>query len=253
MKAVLYICHGSRVKEGCNQAIEFVRQTKTNVNIPIQEVCFLELAKPTIEEGVTRCVRQGATDMIAIPVFLLAAGHVKHDIPAELNRLRNKFPFVRIHYGQPFGVHEKIIDILLERMEEQLGEIQEDAAILLVGRGSSDPDTLRDFQKITQFFRYKTNFSDVNKCFLVAATPSFNQALTQALKRNSSQIIIVPYLLFSGLLMKRMKKTIQSLETSQEIILCNYLGYHPLLQQVLIERVQQVNETIEEVCISRFG
>ena len=48
MKAVLYICHGSRIREANEQAISFIQQVMKRVDIPIQEIGFLELSEPTI-------------------------------------------------------------------------------------------------------------------------------------------------------------------------------------------------------------
>lgn len=77
MKAVLYICHGSRLKTAKEEAIQFITSCMSRIEATIQEVCFLELANPSIEDGFRTCVKRGATEIIAIPVFLLAAGHVK--------------------------------------------------------------------------------------------------------------------------------------------------------------------------------
>ncbi len=77
MKAILYICHGSRLKAAKEEAVAFITSCMNRVEVSIQEICFLELASPTIDEGFRTCVKRGATEIIVIPVFLLAAGHVK--------------------------------------------------------------------------------------------------------------------------------------------------------------------------------
>ena len=62
MEAVLYICHGSRIREASEQAISFIHQVMKKVNIPIQEIGFLELSEPTIAQSFERCVDKGATN-----------------------------------------------------------------------------------------------------------------------------------------------------------------------------------------------
>ena len=62
MKAVLYICHGSRIGEANEQAISFIHQVMKKVDIPIQEIGFLELTEPTIAGSFERCVKKGATN-----------------------------------------------------------------------------------------------------------------------------------------------------------------------------------------------
>ncbi|HZG72373.1 MAG TPA: sirohydrochlorin chelatase [Chondromyces sp.] len=243
MKAVLYICHGSRIKKGCEEALQFIEQIRPSVNAPIQEACFLELAEPSIEEGIARCVAKGATDITVIPFLLLLAGHAKVDIPQELEKAEKQFPEVQFRYGEPLGVHDAIIDIMLERMMEHQIEILPDATVLIVGRGSSDPQTLTDFAKIKALFKAKTKLNDVNVCFLAAAEPKFKAELHRLAKQNPSQLWVLPYLLFTGILMKSMQKEIRSIDNDSPIYLCHYLGYHPYLRDILIERIKEVERT----------
>ena len=69
-------------------------------------------------QGFERCVKKGATKIIAIPILLLTAAHAKIDIPNELTNLQLRFPDVEVKLGQPIGVHEKMIDLLLERLAD---------------------------------------------------------------------------------------------------------------------------------------
>lgn len=239
MKAVLYICHGSRVKKGREEALAFIEQSTPWIDAPIQEACFLELAEPTMEQGFARCVMQGATEIIVFPFLLLAAGHAKKDIPLKLNRLQAQFPQVRIHYADPLGVHEAIVDILIERMKEKQLPIEPDATVLIVGRGSSDPQTKADFTRIVQLFRSKTELNDVNISYLAASTPKFSTELKRLTHKKTSQLWVLPYLLFTGILMKSMEKEIQLLRTTKPIYLCKYLGYHPRLRDIMAVRIQE--------------
>jgi sirohydrochlorin ferrochelatase len=244
MQAVLYICHGSRVKEACEQARFFVSQAMADIDVPIQEVCFLELAEPSIEAGLRVCVERGATRVAAVPILLLTAAHAKEDIPNELAEVKQNYPDVTLTYGEPFGVHDEIVSILLERIGRE--RIAEDAMVLLVGRGSSDPDVKRDMGNIASRLQHTYPFQKVDICFLAAAEPSFEQGLEMALASGHKQVFVVPYLLFTGILMKKMERTIKKLGRG-ELILCDYLGYHPNLRKVLATRVQEAMEGEEYV------
>ncbi len=240
MQAVLYVGHGSRVKEARDQAARFMEESMGNNTEPIQEISFLELSHPTIEEGVRRCVERGATRIAVVPVLLLTAVHAKEDIPYELDRLKKRYPNIPMSYGRPFGVHSKIVDILMERIYDQDVVINDDAMVLLVGRGSSDPDVKRDLQEIANQLHAKYPFKRVETCYLAAAKPSFEEGIDQVKQYGHQQVFVVPYLLFTGILMKSMEKTIRKLSApNQEFILCEYLGYHPNLQEVVFERTTE--------------
>ncbi len=243
MQAVLYIGHGSRVTEGREQAVQMIERAIQSIHVPIQEICFLELASPTILEGVKHCVERGATKIAVVPVLLLTATHAKKDIPLEIEKAKKRYPHIQFDYGKPFGVHPKIIDSLMDRVNEKKVDIKADAMVLLVGRGSRDPDVKRDLTKIAQLLHEKHPFKKVNICFLTAAKPSFEEGLQCAKQSKHKQVFVLPYLLFTGILMKGIVKTIQQLNSEkQQFILCDSLGYHPHLLDVLLERVQQLTD-----------
>lgn len=243
MEAILYICHGSRVKEASAQAVDFIKECMKRQPNTIQEYCFLELASPTIEEAYVTCVQRGATKIKAIPVLLLTAAHAKQDIPDVLRKMKNHFPNVELKYGRPIGVSEKMVDILEERLLETNKKITENSLVLLVGRGSSDPDVKRDLSHIADLLQRRMPNTTVKDCYLTAATPSFGDSLLQAESMPVKQIFIIPYLLFTGLLMQSMQKAIGEIQrtSEQEFILCHYLGYHPKIEQAIIERIQELS------------
>ncbi|WP_153731722.1 sirohydrochlorin chelatase [Sporosarcina obsidiansis] len=245
MRAILYICHGSRVKSGQQAALAFIEKTiKTNA-APIQEACFLELAEPSIAQGIARCIERGATEIVAIPFLLLRAGHANVDIPQELREIMMHYPDVPLYYGDPIGVDERMSDVLIQRLHETSKEIAEDATILLIGRGSSDPTTKEDFAEIKKLFQEKTGLSHVSIGFLAACEPSYEEELERLLDEQPSNLYILPYLLFTGILMKTIERSLKKLNTSTTIHLCPALGYDPAIHTILIERA---NEAAERKC-----
>lgn len=206
MQAVLYIGHGSRMKEGVDEAIQFIEKSKKAINVSIQEICFLELAKPSILEGIAKCVERGATKIAVMPILLLTAVHANEDIPLELEKAKRKYPSIQFTYGKTFGIHPKMIESLYDRITEKGMENADDAVILLVGRGSSDPAVKRDLTEIGDLLQDKYHFRQVDICFLYGAEPSFNDSLPLLKQTNHKQIFIIPYLLFTGLLMNGIEK-----------------------------------------------
>lgn len=239
MDAILYICHGSRVKQAADEAVAFIHKVMQKVDAPIQEIGFLELAEPSISESFERCVEQGATTIIAVPILLLTAAHAKEDIPAELAQLQARNPEIEIKLGSPIGVHEKMINILLERINETSIPIKQNAMVLLVGRGSSDPDVKIDLTMIGKLLEQKSVMKQVEVCFLSAAEPSFEQGLERTKQVEVEQVFVIPYLFFTGILMKKIEKTIHktSRGNGPDYILCDYLGYHPIIEEILYDQI----------------
>jgi sirohydrochlorin ferrochelatase len=244
LKAVIYIGHGTRVKEGNEQFKQFIEKVKEKVMVPIQEVAFLERAKPTIQEAIDQCVQQGATTIAVVPVLLLAAGHAKSDIPEAIKQAQITFPTVTFSYGRPVGADITVIDMLIDRLREQgfsHDDItnREQATVLLVGRGSSDPQANSDLVKIARLLWELCPVDAVETCYLAATTPNFQDGLEHVLQMENKKVYVIPYLLFTGILMNRMREEIAAAnqQSEKEFVLSDYLGYHPKLVDIIVNRV----------------
>ncbi|WP_077211279.1 sirohydrochlorin chelatase [Bacillus dakarensis] len=243
MEAILYVCHGSRLQKANEEAIAFIKRCMKKNKNKITEYGFLELASPTIEEAYERCVNRGAVKIKVIPVLLLTAVHAKKDIPEALSRLREKYPSVEIRYGRPIGVHSNMIDIVTERLWEKASQISEDSFVLLVGRGSSDPSVKNDLSNIAKMLKKKIGSVLVKDCYLTGSGTSFEEAIRDAENSDAKEIYIIPYLLFTGILMTTLNKKISEISNNgnKRFILCNYLGNHPLMERILEERLSELD------------
>lgn len=238
MQAVLYVAHGSRVKAGINEATAFLTAAMEKVNVGIQELCFLELAEPSILQGVENCVKRGATSIAVVPILLLSANHLKKDIPEELETVRRHFPEIELKLGKAFGIDDRLIASLEHRLQ-QTNQSYEGANVLLIGRGSSDMAVLQDLGDIAKKLQVKAHLAEVNTCFLHGAGTSFEEALQQ-LSQQQERVFVIPYLLFSGLLKSGIEKKIATLKLENDVVvLCDCLGYDANVQAVLIERVYE--------------
>ncbi|MEI4788988.1 sirohydrochlorin chelatase [Bacillus sp. FJAT-53060] len=246
-QAVLYVGHGSRVKEAQDKAISFMRSCMPLVEADIQEICFLELNEPYIEEGFEICVKKGATHIAIVPLLLLTAVHAKSDIPVEIEKVKKRFPQVKVTYGRPIGVNQEVTKAVVVRIEEA-GYRGERARILLVGRGSSDPDVKRDVFGIADDVRSMLPRTEVLPCFITACEPNYRDVLAQLTLDEHKPVYIIPYLLFTGILMKEIESEVdQARERLQDVRLCRYIGFHPHVKAAYMERVKETILNKEDV------
>ncbi|WP_088102398.1 sirohydrochlorin chelatase [Halalkalibacter urbisdiaboli] len=252
MQAILYVGHGSRVKEGNEELLTFVEKAKKKLSsIPIQESCFIELSDPSIAAGIEACINQGATEVAVVPVLLLTANHAKMDIPIEIDKAKKRYPHVNFTYGRPLGVELTIIRILKERLESaglysskgrpEYDE-REPVSVLLVGRGSSDPDANSDLVKISRLLWEYSPISDVDVCYIAATRPTVNEGLERINRIPNKKVFVLPYLLFTGVLMKGLQEMLHTWNqnTEKEFILCSYLGFDDELVNVLVNRIEEL-------------
>ncbi|WP_341636607.1 sirohydrochlorin chelatase [Staphylococcus casei] len=244
MRGVLYVSHGSRVAEAVTEALSFIELVKAQVDVPLQETCFLELTSPNVSQGFQRLVDKGATEISVIPVLLLSAGHYFRDIPAEIEANQLKYPYVNVTYGEPLGVQQRLTEILKQRIDETNKTPNEDAKILVVGRGSYNPQTQKDLATIKTQLYEASHLPDIDVCYLAACKPSFEDALETAVNAGHSQIFIVPYLWFTGILERHIATTVERYQVDCDIIICHKLGHHEHLQQALKDRVEETFEYV---------
>lgn len=246
MKAVLLVGHGSRDKEGNEQVRQFIKKLKPQLPASLMvETCFLEFESPTVEQGIEECVRKGATHVVVIPIMLLQAGHSKIHIPAAIDEAKELYPEVSFTYGRPIGIHEEVLEILVHRLEEAgeaVNEPDKDSAVILLGRGGSDADANSDLYKITRLLWEKVNYKIVEPAFMGVTDPLVKEAVERCIKLGAKKVVILPYFLFTGILIKRLEEMIFNFgrEFPQvEFKLAEYFGFHPKLQTIIIDRIQE--------------
>ncbi len=189
-------------------------------------------------------MERGATIIKVIPVLLLTAVHAKKDIPEKLLQLKETYPSVEVRYGRPIGVHPYMIEILSEHFFNSSDSLNPDTMVILVGRGSSDPDVKRDLGTIAEMLRKRLNLKRVSDCYLTGVGPSFEQVLYDAKESGIKEIFIIPYLLFTGILMNSLKRKITYMFSDSDTnpVLCHYLGYHPSIELILKDRVLELEQ-----------
>ncbi|AEH48112.1 sirohydrochlorin chelatase [Parageobacillus thermoglucosidasius] len=256
MKAVLFVGHGSRDPEGNDQVRQFVEQLKPNIKASIHvETSFLEFGRPTIREGIDRCVSAGAREIIVIPMILLAAGHSKLHIPAEIDEAKKRYPHVAFIYGRPIGIHEQTFSILKTRLKE-IGENIEnpapETAVVLLGRGGSDPDANSDLYKISRLFWEQTNYFLVEPAFMGVTAPSLDDAVERCVKLGARKVVVLPYFLFTGVLIKRLEKKVEQYGfqyPNVNFALAGYFGFHPELKTIMLDRLEEaIGKTVVMNC-----
>lgn len=245
-RPLLMIGHGTRNERGRQTFVDFVETyKKLDASRPVI-ACFLELTKPTIQQGVEACVEQGYKEITALPILLFAARHNKFDVTNELDRSRSLYPQLNFSYGRHFGITPKIIELWRDRLakldtpEHNPHNIpREDTVLLFVGRGSSDPDANGDVCKLARIMWEGSGYKTVETCFIGITHPRLEAGFDRAYQYQPKRIIVLPYFLFTGTLMEKIFDiTAQQEEQYPEI---NFtclpeMGIAPELLQVIRDR-----------------
>ncbi len=239
---ILLVGHGSREQPGNDEFLRFCETARPHLGPERVETCFIELAAPLVPESLDRCVALGATRVIALPVILLAAGHVKVELPHELDEAKGRHPGVEFLYGRHIGLDPLVMEIVNERLaevERQAAWPAEDTAVLVVGRGSSDPDANSDLYKLARLLWESRRYPCVEACFVGVTQPSVPEGLARCRTLGARRIIVLPYFLFTGVLIPRIHRLVDEFAAAHpgvDIRVADYLNGHPKLFRVLRDR-----------------
>jgi sirohydrochlorin cobaltochelatase len=206
MTALLIVGHGTRDAEGAQDFRAFVQRVARRAPQDVEAVDggFIELSAPPVSEAVTRLIDAGHRRVAAVPLVLVAAGHAKGDIPGSLNRERLRHPGLSFSYGRPLGVHPTILSLLEARLDTVLPrEERADAAVLLVGRGSTDPDANAEVYRAARLLWEGRGIGMVETAFVSLAQPSVSEGLERCRRLGAKRIVVLPYFLFRGVLPDR--------------------------------------------------
>lgn len=105
MQSLLIVAHGSR-REEANQEIRLlIRKLAARVGPRFGHVdcAFLEMAEPSIPQGIQQCAETGATDILVVPYFLSSGHHVVENIPAEVDKKRAEYSHINIRIADYLG------------------------------------------------------------------------------------------------------------------------------------------------------
>ena len=243
---LLLVGHGSRDTEGRDRLLEFAAAYQAlDTSRPVIP-CFLELTEPTIQDGVDQCVAQGYAEISVLPILLFAARHNKFDVTNELDRARQRHPQITFYYGRHFGITPEIITLWQERLAEldtpkfnPQTISREETVLLFVGRGASDPDANGDVYKLARILWEGSGYKTVEICFIGITHPRLEEGFRRARLYDPKRIIVLPYFLFTGVLVKKVLTIAQQQQEAFPEYVVTYLpemGSHPQLMQILRNR-----------------
>ena len=238
--------HGSRDPQAVKEFINVVDKIKARIpDIPVV-FGFLEFNRPIISEALDQLRNMGIRRIIALPAMLFAAGHTKNDIPAVLNKYSAESG-IPIQYGRELGLNSLMIGAAGARLKETIDSNPifplSQTLLVVAGRGSSDPDANSNVCKITRMLVEGFGFGWGETVFSGVTFPLVDPGLRNSLKLGFKRVILLPYFLFSGVLVSRVRD--HSLKVANDnpdvqFLNAGYLSDQDLVIDTFMERIQEV-------------
>ena len=254
--ALLVIGHGSRDPRAGAELDRLVANIRALTPATAVRAGCLELAEPHVDAAVDDLVAAGASDIVAVPVVLFGAGHLKDDGPAVLGRARRRHPGVRFRLARDLGIHPAVLAVAEARARSALqavppaggarrtAEDETATAVVLVGRGSTDPDACADLVKLARLVEDGRNLGPVQAAFSAMSQPDVEAALERCRRLGVRRVAVVPLFLFAGVLVDRVGERARRWVADNdglEVSVAGHLGPDPRLAELVVERFREAS------------
>jgi len=115
-RAILLVDHGSRSAPANRVVATLARKLQKRLPGHVVRFAHMELAPPSIDAGVDACVAAGAREIVVHPFFLAPGMHSRRDVPRLARAAARRHAGVRLRVSPPLGVHDALVDVILERI-----------------------------------------------------------------------------------------------------------------------------------------
>ena len=235
--------HGSRDADAVQEFLSLAEGLRPRLPDYDLEIGFLEFARPVIREGLEALARRGNRRILAVPGMLFAAGHVKNDVPSEINEFARAHPDIDIRLGRDLAIDAKLLQAARARIESVLDDDtpRADTLLMVVGRGTNDPDANSNVSKVARMLWEGMGFGWAETCYSGVAHPRVDAGLERAARLGFPRIVVFPYFLFTGVLVRRIYDQTDGVAAAHpgiSFVKAPYLNDHPLVLDSFAERVR---------------
>ena len=249
---ILLVGHGSRNQDGNREIDRFADiWRKKNPQWQI-ETCFIEFADVLLDRGLDNAA-EGAGRVIVVPLILNAAGHVKMEIPHFIADARQRHPQVEFIYARHLGAVEPVLNILKRNLRKVMMAMDapdpKSTGVILLGRGSSDRIANGEIAKMARWLFEESDHELVDIAFTGITYPRLEMAVQRHVQQGMTQIAILPYYLFTGTLIERIKRQVARLQVQYPQITFahgQYFGFEEEIYALLNERVLEASGELDD-------
>lgn len=235
VQGIIYIAHGSKMPDKNQLFRDFVDHIIESRPESVQQLAFLEKDDENVPIITQRMIDAGVTHFLVMPMLLFPAMHAVEDIPAQLHEVLKDYPHITYRIADCFGDEPSVYKVC-ERIISEFN----DETILITAHGNkrfTEPD-----ERLTAMVEVMQQDSGQD---LVPAMLYGNLSFEEKLKSmdKDKKIIIMPYFLFDGHLVRKIKRLSQPfIEAGYDISFTETLDLDFAMTQGVLNKLAQLEE-----------
>jgi sirohydrochlorin cobaltochelatase len=247
MKTGIILCgYGTKSQQGISSffkvygALEQQLHNKYAINYG-----FIENATPNLDESINEHITNGINEIIILPALLFSGVHTTQDIPFTVQKLQKEYPKISFKLAPTLGLSEKIIELCLQLIEQQLNNLDgvaNEKHLLVVGVGSSKPKANIKIAKLSRILWENLPFKYTTYSFISKMTfPSVDDELERLKAIGKNDIIVLPIILFPGVYLDNIVLKVENFKRNFEgkVQVCNPFDDSTLLIESFTDRLEE--------------
>lgn len=255
---ILLVGHGSREASGNAEILLFAERWRARHPDWRIEVGFIEFADPLLDPALNHAARDSER-VLVLPLILNAAGHVRQDIPSAIQRARKRHPDVQFLYAPHLAVSDPLLRILKRFLRQAMLQLDvpdpRTTGVILLGRGSSDRLANGDVARMARWLWEIGDHERVDLAFTGVTFPRLEKVVRDQVALGMMQIVVMPYYLFTGTLIKRIGRQMENLAAQYPQVRfahTSYFGFEPEIARMLDERVHALQQGVGAIDLDRL-
>jgi len=201
---VLIVGHGTRDLSGQGQMRSLACQIAGCLAPLASELAFLELAEPTIAQGVARLAAAGVRRLATVPVLLFRAGHAERDIPEAVAAAASAHAIEVIGQTAPLEHQSAVVELSAERFSQGLERAgcaatsPDRIALGLIARGSSSASAAAAMDEFARLRNVLLPVGAYRVGYAAVRRPTIAETLDWLASTDAQVLVVQPHLLFEG-------------------------------------------------------
>lgn len=167
---------------------------------------FIELSEPPLSLALN-ALAQACDRVVVVPLLLFVGGHMQRDVPRAIAEAQQRSPRTRFAISQPFGREPAAVQRAVDNLQAHVRSGAQSAS-LLVGRGAAESEAQQGFMDVARQLAQRAPTFDHAQAYCGVQQPNVADALDALANSGAGQVVVVPYLLFAGKLLRDIEATI---------------------------------------------
>jgi len=123
VRAIILVDHGSRRAEAAGHLEAVAARVAERRRDWRVLHAHMDVGEPDLPSAIARCARDGVREIVVHPFFLNTGMHVQETIPGLIEAARSAHPDLLITQSAHLGLHDGLVDVVIDRIDETLAAL----------------------------------------------------------------------------------------------------------------------------------